>query len=98
VTYPFDIQRYCKLHGYSAEYATYWLKHPKDEARTGVYASAPHHIRSRGAGGGDEAANLLALSWDKHREIEKVGVTQFCERHPWLKEKIEAALTARRNA
>ncbi len=96
MTYPYDIQQFCKLRGYSAEYTAYWLAHPKDEARTGEFSVAPHHIRTRGAGGGDEAGNLLALSWEKHREIEKGGTTRFCERHPWLRYKIEAALAARR--
>jgi len=94
--YPYQIQQYCKLHGFSAEYTNYWLTHPRDEARTGEFSSPPHHIRTRGAGGGDEPGNLLALSWDKHREIEMVGAKEFCIRHPWLRYKIEVALAASR--
>lgn len=39
--------------------------------------SEPHHIRTRGAGGGDELTNLMALCRLHHRRAHDVGWTTF---------------------
>lgn len=89
------IKAHCKKNKYSEAYAHYWLGHLFCEAKTGVRASSPHHIRSRGAGGDDSPENLLALSLEKHNEIHLIGPWEFAVKHPWLREKINRALIER---
>lgn len=36
-----------------------------------------HHIKSRGAGGGDELSNLMALCREHHTEIHAIGRETF---------------------
>jgi hypothetical protein len=54
-----------------------------------------HHIRTRGAGGGNEAGNLIALCPSHHLEIHTVGRHTFAARYG-LEERIGAALAVRR--
>jgi hypothetical protein len=91
-----DIILRCARNGWSREYANYWISHQSCEARTGEESVAPHHIRTRGAGGDDHRDNLLALSMEKHRLIHNIGPEEFAEMHPWLKNKIIAALARRK--
>ncbi len=85
------IWRYCLRKHYSAAYADYWMAHERCEACGGL-SEAPHHIRTRGAGGDDDANNLLALCFGCHAMIHRGGKTVFCKLHPHLKAKIDAAL------
>lgn len=39
--------------------------------------SDPHHYRTRGAGGGDELTNLMALCHPHHVEIHTIGRRTF---------------------
>lgn len=89
-----EILAYCRKKKYSEAYTNYWLQHVYCEARTGFPSAAPHHIRTRGAGGDDSPENLLALSRVKHTEIGIIGSLEFAEAHPWLEEKILKALEA----
>jgi len=41
----------------------------------------PHHLRTRGASGGDELENLVALCRKHHVEIHKIGVKTFIDRY-----------------
>lgn len=40
-----------------------------------------HHIQTRGAGGGDELGNLIALCHRHHMEAHRVGWLTFREWH-----------------
>ena len=90
------VRAHCKQYHYSAEYERYWLAHPYCEVGVADghvrYASAPHHIRTRGAGGDDDSeGNLLALCTDCHTAIHQMGVHTFAARHPSVKAKIRRA-------
>lgn len=43
--------------------------------------SDPDHLRSRGAGGGDELSNLLALCRKHHVERHRSGIKTFVEKY-----------------
>lgn len=47
----------------------------------GTYPSDPHHIKTRGSGGGDTASNLLALCRVHHVEIHKIGSRTFMKKY-----------------
>lgn len=47
----------------------------------GARPSDPHHIRTRGSGGGDEPNNMLPLCRMHHVEIHRIGVKSFAERY-----------------
>jgi hypothetical protein len=47
--------------------------------------SDPHHITTRGAGGGDTKENLVALCREHHNEIHNIGQTRFLVRYPHLR-------------
>lgn len=85
-----DIIAYCARKGYPRRYARYWAEHMGCEA-CGAMADAPHHIRTRGAGGGEEKGNLMSLCAEHHRQIHTKGQSWFCEKYPWLGEKVLAA-------
>ena len=89
------IEKHCRTHRYSEEYRRYWIEHPTCEAcrLTGEvrYSEAPHHIRTKGAGGKDEAGNLLALCLEHHGRIHAMGVGTFARDYPALAAKIKAA-------
>jgi 5-methylcytosine-specific restriction endonuclease McrA len=48
----------------------------------------PHHVKTRGSGGGDELSNLMPLCREHHIEIHKIGNSKMCEKYPsvyaWL--------------
>lgn len=52
--------------------------------------SDPHHVKSRGAGGGDTSDNLLPLCRRCHQEWHRIGIESFTEKYPaiqrWRKE------------
>jgi len=86
------IINHCRKHKYSNEYMVFWLRHTKCEVPScWKWAAAPHHIRSRGAGGGDNPENLLALCTDHHTEIHQYGWQSFAFLHPSLLDRLEAA-------
>ena len=84
------ILKHCKKHKYSKQYTDFWIHHPFCEI-CGNYSSAPHHIRTRGAGGGDEDENLLALCTSHHTEVG-IGILTFGKKYQQFWEKILAAL------
>ncbi|MBN1881096.1 MAG: DUF968 domain-containing protein [Deltaproteobacteria bacterium] len=45
---------------------------------TGTYA---HHVKTRGAGGGDEPENLMPLCFVHHNEIHLTGTAPFVKRY-----------------
>jgi len=92
MSYKENVQAYCRRNMFSQSYTDYWLAHLWCEAGTHLPSSAPHHIRTRGAGGDDEPENLLALCRVKHDEIGSIGPREFARAHPWLEKKILAAL------
>ncbi len=47
--------------------------------------SHPHHVKSRGAGGGDTADNLMPLCAEHHREIHQIGPSGMGEKYPIIK-------------
>jgi len=76
------IRRYCKHHKYSDAYADYWVNNLFCRiALCGNYSAAPHHIKSRGAGGGDEPGNLMALCTAHHNEVHTIGRKTFMEKY-----------------
>ena len=85
------VKRHCKKYKYSAEYTRYWIENPFCEICRN-YSDAPHHIRTRGAGGGDEPGNLLSLCTTHHTEIGTIGVQTFANKYPQFYDKIFAAL------
>jgi hypothetical protein len=82
----------CKRHHYSAAYAEYWQEHAVCEACLLKWSAAPHHVRTRGAGGDDAAENLLALCYADHAMIGTMGREKFCRRFPHLRAKVDAAM------
>ena len=90
-----DIIAYCARKRYSLAYTRYWASHVTCEVTGCAEASeAPHHLRTRGAGGRDDAGNLLALCVIHHRQAHDAGVRTFAARYPALKGKIYKALEA----
>ena len=85
------ITRHCKKHKYSDSYRDYWIAHPFCEV-CGNYADPPHHLRTRGAGGSDEAGNLLSLCTAHHTEVGTIGVISFANKYEKFREKILTAL------
>ena len=86
-----EITAYCRRWGKTATYEAFWLAHTTCEC-CGNHSAAPHHIRTRGAGGDDDPRNLLALCTTHHTEIHQVGSAEFCGRYPVVAHKVEAAL------
>lgn len=41
----------------------------------------PHHIKTRGSGGGDEESNILYLCRLHHIEAHKIGQVKFIEKY-----------------
>ena len=76
---------------WSAAYVGYWIDKPSCEA-CGIPAEPPHHIRTRGAGGSDDAGNLLSLCVVHHKQAHTEGVETFAARYPKLAGKIRRAL------
>ena len=80
------IRSQCKKWHYSESYKQYWLNHPYCEVcrAEGItrYSAAPHHIQTRGAGGKDNADNLIALCTKHHTESHQLGNKLFMARHP----------------
>jgi len=85
------ITRHCKKHKYSDSYRDYWIAHQLCEI-CDYFADPPHHIRTRGAGGSDEASNLLSLCTAHHREAHTIGMLTFGEKYLDMREKIYRAL------
>jgi len=54
-----------------------------------------HHIRSRGAGGDDEAENLMSLCPEHHTEYHTIGGRAFGQKYG-LEARIATALNRRR--
>ena len=88
------VKRHCKKYKYSAEYTRYWIENPFCEI-CGNHSDAPHHLRTRGAGGSDEAKNLLALCTTHHTEIGTIGVMSFADKYSQFFDKIITALSER---
>jgi len=90
-----DIAAHCHKYKYSYAYEVYWAAHRTCEVDTcNLWSSPPHHIRTQGAGGDDDPANLLALCTGHHTGpmgIHPVGVVTFGERHPELADKLRTA-------
>ena len=86
-----DIWQYCVSKHYSAAYSQYAMEHLVCEACHGN-AILPHHIRTRGAGGDDDKANLLSLCALCHRRIHSLGVQRFGFLYPKLRDKMRRAL------
>jgi hypothetical protein len=92
-----EVWDYCKRSHYSAAYAQYAMEHLVCEACHGD-AVLPHHIRTRGAGGDDDAANLLSLCADCHRRIHSLGGRRFAFLYPALRGKLSGAIERPRRA
>lgn len=90
-----DVIVHCARKGYTRRYAMYWASHLFCEV-CGMETTAPHHIRTRGAGGGDDKGNLLSLCTFHHAMVHRMGTTLFCRDYPGVAEKIKRALGAPR--
>lgn len=90
-----DIILHCARKGYGKLFATYWAQHPGCEV-CGRESAAPHHIRTRGAGGSDDKGNLLSLCTFHHAMIHRSGASRFCREYPGVAEKVKRALGAPR--
>lgn len=44
-----------------------------------------HHIKTRGAGGGDEEFNLMPLCHKSHVEVHNIGLLSFSKKYPEVK-------------
>lgn len=86
-----QIEDYCRRHHYSDGYTEFWTRHRFCQL-CGRPAVAPHHVRTRKAGGDDSPLNLLALCRDHHVEIHQVGNDTFGVRYPLIAPQITAAL------
>ena len=86
-----EIAAHCRHYKHTATYEAFWQAHHRCEACSEP-SSAPHHARSRGAGGSDDPRNLLALCRWHHSEIHTIGNIEFALRYPQVASKIEAAL------
>jgi hypothetical protein len=92
-----DIIAYCGRKRYSLAYTRYWTDAMYCEVPgCGSLAEAPHHIRTRGAGGKDDAGNLLALCVMHHMQVHTEGAETFATRYPSLAGKIRAAREAKK--
>lgn len=93
--------RHCKKHRYSAAYRDYWIAHRFCEVGVAEghvrYATPPHHLRTRGAGGGDSHENLLALCTECHADLHQVGARTFARMHPCVRGKLRRALRKERS-
>ena len=89
---PDAIWDYCRRKHYSAAFAAYWGDNTRCEACEKRQSATPHHIRTRGSGGDDSDANLLALCAEDHSMIGTMGRSAFCKRFPHLKKKVDAAM------
>lgn len=49
-----------------------------------------HHIITRGAGGPDEAWNVMPLSREAHAEVHQIGLVKFAEKYPRVKRWLES--------
>lgn len=76
---------------WSAAYTQHWIDNPACAVCTDP-SEPPHHVRTRGAGGTDDAVNLLNLCAVHHRQIHDAGVTTFMARYPALRARITRAL------
>ena len=85
------IAEHCKKYKYSKSYQAYWTAYPFCEV-CGNFSTAPHHIRTRGAGGNDESGNLLALCTTHHTEAHTMGIQSFANKYEQFYEKIAATL------
>lgn len=47
--------------------------------------SDPHHLKSRGSGGGDEPDNLLSLCRRHHTEVHQIGGITFLNKYPHIR-------------
>ncbi len=88
------ILKHCKKYKYSKEYTGYWIHHAFCSI-CGNYSAAPHHIRTIGAGGGDEPGNLLSLCTTHHKEVHTMGVMSFADKYSQFFDKIIMALSER---
>ncbi len=88
------IKKHCRKYHYSKEYKTYWINHSFCEICQN-FSSAPHHLRTRGAGGSDEAKNLIALCTTHHTEVGTMGVMSFADKYSQFFDKIITALSER---
>lgn len=50
----------------------------------------PHHIKTRGSGGGDETNNLLSLCRKHHTQIHQIGFNKMLELYPGLRAFLKA--------
>jgi hypothetical protein len=83
---------FCFRRHYSDAYTKYWISKENCEVPGCSAPSEPcHHIRTRGAGGKDDAGNLLALCALHHRQVHDAGADTFAARYPALAGKIRAA-------
>ena len=90
-----DILTYCARKRYSLAYVRYWCSRLQCVIPGCLETpDAPHHIRTRGAGGKDTPDNLIALCTVHHRQAHDAGVRTFAARYPALKGKIDKALEA----
>ena len=85
------ILKHCKKYKYSKQYTDYWIAHAWCEI-CGNYSAAPHHIRTRGAGGNDGPGNLLALCTTHHTEAHTMGIQSFANKYTQFHDKIAATL------
>ena len=81
-------RRHGKRRRWSASYVQYWIDVPYCEVCRRP-AEPPHHVRTRGAGGGDEPENLLGLCVLHHRQIHDHGADTFAARYPRVAAKIK---------
>lgn len=77
-----------KKQKWSDSYTQYWINHTNCELCYGT-ASAPAHIKSRGAGGSDSENNLLSLCLTCHTKQHRQGWGWVISQAPFLKEKIQ---------
>ena len=92
-TFADYVVRHCRKHKYSATFTEFWRSHARCEVHgCGLWSAAPHHIRSRGAGGDDNPRNLLALCTRHHFEAEQYGDKRFAKMYPEVAEKVRSAL------
>ena len=88
-----SIHKHCRKYRYSGAFELYWLDHMTCEIRDCArWSAAPHHIRTRGAGGVDEPINLLALCTSHHGEAHMIGALTFASRYPEIRDKMQAAM------
>lgn len=40
-----------------------------------------HHVKTRGAGGPDDAWNLMPLTIHRHTEVHQIGLIRFAEKY-----------------